>query len=82
MDLTRRIASFFMIKRKPKLVVTHTNFGRFRSAKIDGKPISKEHLYSIINVEDLKGFRIEYYLHNFSKNSNQYEVEIWESNVE
>ena len=64
------------------LEVVHTNFGFFSSATLEGEEITKEELYKILGIEDLRGFRIELYLTNLQRNSNRYDVRIYERNVE
>ena len=49
---------------------------------MEGEEITKEELYKILGIEDLGGFRIELYLTNLQRNSNRYDVRIYERNVE
>ena len=67
---------------KPKILdVTHTNFGCFYKAKLDGERISKEQLFDILGIKNQGGFRLEYHLNNLQKRSNDYIIKIWEMDV-
>ena len=69
------------IIERPTLDVTHTNFGYFYKAKLNGEAITKDQLFKLLGIEEYTGFRLEYHVTQFEKNNPNYNVEIWEMDV-
>lgn len=67
---------------KPILVIEHTNFGKFYKASLNSVAITREKLFEILGIKSLQGRRLEYYANNFQDTTNDYQVEVWEMNVD
>lgn len=67
--------------KQNKLSVTLTNFGFIYKATLNNKIISKEKLYSILKIEENHTFTLEHYLIEFNNKQNNYNVEVWERDV-
>lgn len=69
-------------KLEPKnLSVTVTNFGRFYKGTLNGRTISKEDLFKLLEITEYSSLRLEHYLFEFEKNNSSYKIDFSEIDV-